>query len=259
MSEIESDKFRVAILSGSSNYRTWKFSMKMLLMAKDLWGVVSGDEGRPSTGSTKEWEARSQKALANISLSVSAAEQQHIIDCTSAKEAWDILEKLYEGKGRNRKFMLLEELFKLSMMDDDSVAKMEDYLRSVKSKFSELAAIGVTLDKDIKLGIVFNGINEKYRYLVVMLEQQEEIDFDELSAHLIEEAQRYVPNDTISAFKAGSNKSGRSPSKMKCYYCGQMGHVKAECPVREYRIEKYGDKVDIDGSAKKATSGRIAF
>jgi hypothetical protein len=30
-------------LQGSKNYRTWKFSMQMVLMAKDLCGVVGGD------------------------------------------------------------------------------------------------------------------------------------------------------------------------------------------------------------------------
>ena len=38
------DAYKIELLQGSANYRTWKFSMKMVLQAKDLWEVVSGEE-----------------------------------------------------------------------------------------------------------------------------------------------------------------------------------------------------------------------
>ena len=61
---------------------------------------------------------------------------------------------------------------------------MDAYLRSVKEKISELSKIGTKLEKDVKLAIVFNGLLEDYRYLVVAFESQEldKIDFDELTA-----------------------------------------------------------------------------
>ena len=86
----------------------------MVLQARDLWEVVSGEEVKPEAAA-QAWERKARKALATIALALSAAEKEHIIDCTTPKAAWDILEKLYEGKGRNRKFMLLQELFRMSM------------------------------------------------------------------------------------------------------------------------------------------------
>jgi hypothetical protein len=177
----------VAPLEGSVNYRTWKYSMKMVLMVKDLWEVVDGTEPKPSD--EKEalaWTKKSQKALAHISLSLAPVEQQHILDCTTGKSAWDILQKLYEGKGRNRKFLLMEQLFKYNM--EDREIPMATYMRTMKDKISELAAIGVELDKEVKLALIFNGILDRYRYLIVSLEEQD-LDFDELSARLIEEAE----------------------------------------------------------------------
>ena len=203
----------------------------MVLMAKELWSIVDGTEAKPDGERlSAAWEKRAQKALAIISLSLTPAEQQHIIDCTSPKAAWDILDKLYEGKGRNRKFMLLQELFGLKMDE-----KMSEYLRCVKEKVSELAAIGTTIDDDIKLGIILNGLPEKYRYLVVALEQQTKIDFDELSARLMEESARHGQSGSESmAYKA-------KRVQLRCFYCGEFGHVRDECKVREYRIKKYGD------------------
>ena len=112
----QEETYKVEPLQGSANYRTWKFSMQMVLQAKDFWEVVSGEEAKPDTEKAGQaWEKKARKALATIVLALSAAEKEHVIDCTTPKAAWDILEKLYEGKGRNRKFMLLRELFRESM------------------------------------------------------------------------------------------------------------------------------------------------
>ena len=243
--------FRVMLLEGSSNYRTWKFSMEIVLMANELWSIVDGTESKPGgeTSSTT-WEKRAQRALAIISLSLTPMEQQHIIDCTSPKEAWDILVKLYEGKGRNRKFMLLTELFGLRMDGVD----MSTFLRTVKEKISELASIGTKIDDDIKLGIILNGLPEYYRYLVVALEQQADVDFDELSARLIEEEKLRSHQEGTTALKANAR---RSHAQLRCHYCGELGHVQNECKVKEYRKKKYGDNEQETGHV--ARSAQVAF
>jgi gag-polypeptide of LTR copia-type len=63
---------------------------------------------------------------------VSAAEKEHIIECAIPKAAWDVLEKLYKEKGRNHKFMLLQELFRMSM----ERGSMDLYFRAVRDKVS---------------------------------------------------------------------------------------------------------------------------
>src|SRR5579859_5071790 len=167
------ETYKVEPLQGSANYRTWKFSIRMVLQAKDMWEVVSGEEVKPEAEKAGQaWEKKARKALATIALALSPAEKEHIIDCTSPTAAWHILEKLYEGKGRNRKFMLLQELFKMSMEEET----MDSYLRTVREKMSELSTIGLKLEDDIKLAIILNGLPERYRYLVVSLEKQEKIE-----------------------------------------------------------------------------------
>ena len=187
----------------------------MVLMAKDLWSIVDGSEVKSSgDAAATEWEKKNQKALAYISLLLTPIEQHHILDCTTAKAAWDILKKLYEGKGRNCKFLLMEQLFKLNM--DAHGTTMDSYLRMMKDKLSELAAIGITLDKEVKLALIFNGITERFRYLIVALEQQD-LNFDELTARLIEEAERYP--GTPKSGTAYTVRRGQTVP-LKCFYCG---------------------------------------
>src|ERR1700737_1542111 len=89
---------------------------------------------------------------------------------------------------------LLQELFHFSM---EKATNMDGYLRAIREKMSELSAAGTKLDKDIKLAIILNGLSEEYRYLVVNVEQQETVDFDELSARLIEEEHLIKSNGSI--------------------------------------------------------------
>jgi len=154
------------------------------LQARDLWEVVSGEELKPETEKgAQAWEKKARKALAVIALALSAVEKEHIIECTVLKAAWDVLEKLYEGKGQNRKFMLLQELFRMSIEGE----KMDVYLQAIREKISELSTIGLKLEDNVKLAIILNSLPERYQYLVVSLEKQELIDFDELMARLLEE------------------------------------------------------------------------
>src|SRR5579859_5972087 len=102
----------------------------------------------------------------------------------------------------------------------------------VKEKMSELAAIGMKLDTDVKLAIIVNGLSETYRYLVVNLEQQEVVDFDELSARLLEEEGKihHGDNSVIALLAKGKNKwSGNHPFDGECYGCGKRGHLKRDC------------------------------
>jgi gag-polypeptide of LTR copia-type len=125
----------------------------------------------------------------------------------------------------------------------------------IKEKISELSAVGIKLDKDIKLAIILNGFSEEYRYLVVNMEKQETVDFDELSAQLIEEKHLIKSNRSNDggsklAWMARSKQSGRVHGSngrncrdAECHYCGQRGHFKLDCLVRKFREEKDGENV----------------
>src|SRR5438552_12635473 len=124
------ETYEVEPLKGSADYGTRKLSVRMVLQARDLREVVSGGEVKPEAEKAAQaWEKKARKALAVIALALSAPEKEHIIECTAPKAAWDILEKLYEGKGRNRKFMLLQELFRHSLGMTEG---MDSYLRAIR-------------------------------------------------------------------------------------------------------------------------------
>jgi len=114
---------RIPALDGS-NYRSWSFSMKMLLKARELWDVIedetpkdrtreSTSEGTPEAPPPQRdaaWRRKDQLALSSIVLSLKPAEQDQVYDCQTAKEAWTHLQEVYKGKGMHRLLSLLKQL-----------------------------------------------------------------------------------------------------------------------------------------------------
>ena len=82
---------RIPALDGS-NYRSWSFSMKMLLKARELWDVIedetpnvrtreSTSEGTPEAPQPQHdaaWRRKDQLALSSIVLSLKPAEQEQV-------------------------------------------------------------------------------------------------------------------------------------------------------------------------------------
>jgi len=82
------------------NYPDWKFRMQMRLVRLELWEVVSGADQRPQdVDGQRAWDARSLRALAEISDHVGDTDLVHIRRCTRATEAWLQLTDIYEPSG----------------------------------------------------------------------------------------------------------------------------------------------------------------
>ena len=77
---------------------TWKFSMKMHLIRKDLWEYVEG---------TKKDPVKDTKALSYIVEGVSETIFNDIRELSSGKEAWKVLAETYEDKSITRKVSIL--------------------------------------------------------------------------------------------------------------------------------------------------------
>ena len=85
----EDISFRVKKLTGDS-YHSWKFQMKMCLIGKDLWEIVTGTD-QLAEGATdaeqRKFRRRENFALASVCLSVATNLQIYVRSAKSAKEA----------------------------------------------------------------------------------------------------------------------------------------------------------------------------
>jgi len=99
MAGIIEDKQSVDKLS-SKNYSTWKFKLKHLLIAKELWGYVDGSiiepEESASVQTKLDYTKKSSKAMSIIVLSVSDDLLYLITSCAEPKQAWGTLQQHFE-------------------------------------------------------------------------------------------------------------------------------------------------------------------
>jgi len=70
--------------------RTWKFSMKMLLIQRGLWSHVDETIKLDDDASAVERQAfktKDDKAMSTIALSIDPDQQIHTVDCRTSAEA----------------------------------------------------------------------------------------------------------------------------------------------------------------------------
>ena len=90
---------RIEPLNGS-NYQSWKYNMKPVLMERGLWGFIQETEVEPDStaqaSAVNTYRLRSDKAYSLIALNVSKSLQVHISSITDPRLAWETLRKQFE-------------------------------------------------------------------------------------------------------------------------------------------------------------------
>ena len=82
-----------------ANWSTWKFQMKHLLLAKELWGMVDGTETLAedvTAAARTEFQKRSQKAFSTLVLAIGTSQLYLVTFCETPKDAWDALRSHFE-------------------------------------------------------------------------------------------------------------------------------------------------------------------
>lgn len=79
--------------------------MKMLLIQRELWEYVNGfvilQDDATAEQKTRH-KSKDDKALSTIALSIEPDQQVHIVHRETARQAWLVLEEIYEPKSRQR-------------------------------------------------------------------------------------------------------------------------------------------------------------
>lgn len=96
------------------NYHHWKFNMRMFLIGKDLWDIVSGEEVLAETATAdekKRFKKRENLALAAVCLGVCPSLQIYVRTCVKPKDAWDKLASHFEEKTLSKKIFYRRKLY----------------------------------------------------------------------------------------------------------------------------------------------------
>ena len=166
------------------NYAFWKVRMTAFLCAIDefVWDSVENGYVKPTTAKS-EWD-KIALALANVnSKAINAIfygvfpnEFHRILHVKTAKEAWMILEKTYEGtkKVKDTKLQMLTTRFEELKMGDDEA------FDSFYGKLNEIVIAKLNLGEKIEdskvVRKILRSLLESFRAKVIAIEESKDLD-----------------------------------------------------------------------------------
>jgi hypothetical protein len=236
-----SSSYRVPLLCGSANWRTWKVRMEDLLSELDLWDIVSGDTPRPSSSSS-DWEKKDRKALGLIRRCVNDDIVLLILAATTSKAAWDTLRNTYEVVDIVALIDLRRRLFWTKMEEGTPIDK---HIREMRSVYDQLRAINEDLSNDFDWALcLVNSLPASWRNFIQTLtpafKYENKSDWPKLAQAVtqavIAEGQRLAHDEQSESGMVAHGKATSSNSKSngrrnrpQCAYCRRPGHTEDRC------------------------------
>ena len=253
---IEDSGFKVDKLT-ENNYHTWKFQMKMCLIGKDLWGIVTGDETLNPEATNQEqqkFRRRENLALASICLSVSNDIQIYVRSARNAKEAWTSLDQHFERKPLAHKIFYRRKLYAAKMEKGNSMINHVNYLKTLSE---HLDAVGDPIQEKDLVIILISSLPEEYNHLITALETiaEERLSWDYVRDRVIYEyeklncdveanAKREMKvEDAFLTDKVQNQRKFSKPKGFKCFYCHKKGHFAKDCYKKKADANKQGQEL----------------
>lgn len=210
-------------LEGANNWTSWKFQVKVILKALNVFGVVDGSDAYPEgdDNKIKEWTQRDAKAQGVIVTRLSNNIMLQVSTCESAKEMWDKLMTVFEQKSEVSLHILQQKFFEMKFDQDD----MAMFLARVEEIVAQIKQAKGDIPENMVITKIITSLPQKYGHFVSAWDSvpTDKRTKSELTARLLIEEQRSKVHEANES-KAFTAKEGR-----KCFKCGKIGHLKKDC------------------------------
>ena len=167
---------------------------------------------------------------------------------TTAKEAWEELEKVHASKDKQRKFGLLKQLYRLDMAPGSSLVEHE---RTFDGLVEGLAAMGRVIEPEDLVVIYSDSLPAEYNtWLQGQSSTLDEVTMSEFKGCVREETRRMInlsngvtnERTTANFAKKNTKRGGSKAKKGNCHRCGKPGHHAKDCRVNLEDKDKDNDK-----------------
>lgn len=255
---MENESIKIEKLQGVAEWSRWKFQIRVILNASELYEIVSGEEPQPVNAriddetedeanvryvaALREWKKKDNKAQKYIATTVGSQPLIHIMNYNTAKEMWDKLHSVYEQKSETSVHLLQQKFYSYAMDANDDVAnhisKLEDLAQKLKDLVEEISTTMLITKILMTLPASFSHFHSAWESTNV-----NDRTIKNLTSRLMVEEARIAATEGLgesssNAFAARSNATSRTyqarprTSKPgKCYQCNRAGHWRRDCPT----------------------------
>ena len=212
----------------SSNWPTWKFQIKHLLLARGLWGLVNGTEALQDEANAQQqadYNKRSQKAFSTIVMAIGSSQLYLVTSCEGPVAAWTALRNHFERETLVNKLMLKKQYFRMEMEEGTSV---EEHIKRMKELTDRLATINAPIAEEDQIVTFLGSLPATYSTLVTALEARDTVTLGYAQQALIREEQRLkgltggsvaTGGSTGRALLGKQSDKGRKHSQKKVCFC----------------------------------------
>lgn len=212
------------------------------------------------------WYDLDQQVLSGLLSSMTEEVLEDVASALSAKEAWDILQRMFSSTTRARSVQIRVDLATAKKRDLSAA----DYFRKIKGLASELAAAGAPLRPDEIIAYLLAGLGPDYDpFVTSMTTKSEPLTIDDVYSYLLAYEARQLHHQAEMRLNVGSSANfagrggpssyrgrggphtGRSPgrggahpgrlrsptqppagnrsARPSCQICGRKGHTAVKC------------------------------
>ncbi|KAF9801897.1 hypothetical protein IEO21_10012 [Rhodonia placenta] len=208
------------------------------------------------------WHLRNYEALMQITLMLKDKPLSSVMHMEIAKDAWDALNRHYEGVGKQTITYLISDLFQ--GMLSNKIA-LENQLNAMLQKNQILASLGLILDESLIAVAMLISLLPSYGTLrTILMTQDRKLDTEKVINEVLteEKCQKEGTSESVLLVRAG--KGVKSPDKKdkkkkkKCTHCGYTGHTVDECCKLKASQSEAATKADNkDKSSEGKESAKV--
>jgi gag-polypeptide of LTR copia-type/Domain of unknown function (DUF4219) len=185
-----------------SNYDNWSIQIKALLGAQDVWDIIEIGYIEPENivlltvqqlKLLKEKKVADKTALYILYQGVDEVRFEKVVEATTSKKVWEILQTAYKGADRVKQIRLQTLRCEFEMLRMNSTEGVSDYITRVQIVMNQLKRNGESLSEQRVVEKILRSLTDTFKNMVCAIEESKdliELTVNELAGSLLGYEQR---------------------------------------------------------------------
>lgn len=229
--ETEKLSLSVCCFTGKiAEWPDWRARVEGILQRMRLRKLISGEESRPTEGSTERsmWDDKNNDLYAVLlqctkdSASQLVRQHQRAMDGVSA---WKALVEKYEDHGTLGKVAVMSKLMESSLGEyedpDLFTGRMEQYRSQLEGMTREVTAEVIDILDTLMLGLILTKLPDKYEPLITTISAQTDMTYEKAKEQLRTFYMRNIAKDNAKTPEDNAL-VGNTMFKGYCLKCGEV-------------------------------------